>query len=230
MHDIKDLQQKLLKMNVAFSVPLSIVIELMRLLKLFSTAAVDFHRIEFMLKIITSSIGATTDDFNILSKLLVSVTFRGSIYCSQNSVAFLLSSFLEFAIMQTMSCDSVTNVEEFNKLIANTLLSLCNHVTQESIHAPVSVYVLMALFSSCATVLRDRLLNNAFERRKDTSTSSASQRDNISLEKSFITVLISLISFDFSVPLFQAANGDNYILQQWKVRHIIHTNIMQIFF
>ena len=69
MHDIKDLQQKLLKMNVAFSVPTSFLVELMRLLNLFSTVGVDSHRVEFMLKITTSSIGATAAELNILSQL-----------------------------------------------------------------------------------------------------------------------------------------------------------------
>ena len=225
MHDIKDLQQKLLKINVAFSVPLSFVVELMRLLNLFSTVGVDSHRVEFMLKITTSSIGATTEEFNILSKLLVSISFRDSIYHSQNSIAFSMSSFLKFAVVQIMSRRNAADSAESMKLIGDTLRSLCNHISQESIYASVSAYVLIVLFSSCATALRDVLLTKTSAQQiVDTSASiaSGSESDGQMLERSLMTVLISVLSFDFSVEAYQASNGDNYMLQQWKV--IIHTS------
>lgn len=222
MHDIEDLQQKLLKMNVSFSVPLSFLVELMRLLNLFSNVSLDSRRVDFMLKITTSSIGTTAEEFNILSKLLVSISFRNSIYHSQNSIAFLLTSFLKVSVAHTMSrSKKVVDGAESMKLIGDTLLSLCNHISQETIYASVSAYVLIALFSSCATALRDVLLNKTNAQQVvDTSASIASESDGRFLERSLMTVLISVLSFDFSAEAYQAANGDNYMLQQWKVTTI----------
>eukprot|EP01036_Dinobryon_divergens_P023528 gene23528-31881_t len=135
-----------------------------------------------------------------------------------------MSSFLKFAVVQIMSRRNAADSAESMKLIGDTLRSLCNHISQESIYASVSAYVLIVLFSSCATALRNVLLTKTSAQQiVDTSASiaSGSESDGQMLERSLMTVLISVLSFDFSVEAYQASNGDNYMLQQWKAAVLI---------
>ena len=197
MNDIKVLEEKLLRSNVLFSVPLNVFIDLVRHFNMFFPVSKEITRLNFLLKIALTSIGKEASEFNILNDLKLSTAFNESPFHPHNSRVYLLYSFLILSIKFSVesSTHSLELVRETTNLLSEILRILTNKLIAGNIYSSISSYLLFTLFGACATALKSLVIRN----------------NNEELQYAFTGVLTAVLNTS------QEVLANQYIISQWKV-------------